>query len=66
MAMNGNNLGDEIIAAINSVTGGVARAREIQIWHAIGTAIVQHIQSNAVTHQPPDSDGDSEQDGTIT
>jgi hypothetical protein len=50
MSMNGNQLGDELYAAVISVmedqnTSGpdVAKAR----WREIGTAIVSHIQRNA-------------------
>lgn len=47
MAMNGVQLGDEIIAAIQSVTGGAPSAQVTAIWEAIGVAIVAHIQANA-------------------
>ena len=51
MAMNGVVLGDAIIAAIDSAVGSHASASADQrtaIWHAIGTAIVAHIQTATV------------------
>jgi ribosomal protein S9 len=64
--MNGTQLGDEIIVAINSVTGGAATGQVKLIWEAIGRAIVDHIKNNAVVSQPPDSDGSGEQPGSVT
>jgi hypothetical protein len=69
MAMNGPQLGDEIVAAIKALTGGGSYPQDalvISIWEAIGTAIVKHIKDNAVVAQPPDSNNDTEMPGSIS
>lgn len=55
MAMNGDQLGDEMLAAIDATVAGqqqVSQAQRIAIWRAIGGAIVQHITTNAVVAVP--------------
>jgi len=50
MSMDGNVMGEEIIAAIDAVVAGNPTATTAQrraIWRAIGRAIVHHIQNNA-------------------
>lgn len=68
MAMNGNTMGDEVVAAIKALSGSPALPQDPQIkvlWEAICTAIVTHIKNNAVVIQASDSHGDTEQNGTI-
>ena len=51
MSMNGNGMGDEVAAALESlgVLSGGETAEDIEpIWQAICGAIVAHIQANAV------------------
>jgi len=51
MSMNGNGLGNEIAAALETLgvlKGGETAADIEPIWQAIGGAIVAHIQNNAV------------------
>jgi hypothetical protein len=51
MAMNGNALGDAIRVAVDAAVAANPAANPTQrqaIWRAIGTAIVAHIQTNAV------------------
>ena len=49
MGMNGNQMGREIAALIiNSNAPSDVRAECIKLWEQIGTAIVTHIQNNAV------------------
>jgi hypothetical protein len=55
MAMNGNNLGDEIKAAIDLV---VDKTDRTAIFQAIGTAIVTHLTTNA-KGSGVDSNGDT-------
>lgn len=53
--MNGTQLGDEMLAAIDAavaVTQTASQAQRVQIWRAIGTAIVAHITANAVVTVP--------------
>jgi hypothetical protein len=46
--MNGNNLGDEIaLAIIDSRAPPEVQAQVKAIWEKIGTAIVNHIKTNA-------------------
>jgi hypothetical protein len=69
MAMNGNTMGDEVVAAIKSVTGAATHPQDAQvtlIWEAICTAIVKHIKDNAVVTQPNDSNNDTEMPGSIS
>ena len=52
MAMNGNQLGDEIAAAImNSGAPAEVQQQVILLWEKIGTAIVSHITTNAIVEQ---------------
>lgn len=47
MAMNGNQLGQEIAAAImNSAAPPEVQQQVISLWQKIGTAIVSHIATN--------------------
>lgn len=68
MAMNGNQMGAEVITAIKGIVdAGLDRNDSHEdIWKAICTAIVTHIQNNAVVIQPNDSNGDTEAPGTVT
>jgi len=60
MAMNKDQLGQEIVDAIKSVTGGSETAQVLQIWQAISEAIIQHLITNAevtVEHSGPRTGG---------
>jgi hypothetical protein len=49
MAMNGNGLGQEIANAITASNATPeAKAAVLALWQKIGTAIVNHITTNAV------------------
>jgi len=49
MAMDGNQLGKEITAAIiHSGAPPEVQAEVLKLWQKIGTAIVSHIVTNAV------------------
>lgn len=52
MAMNGNNMGDEVIAAIQAIPdfpeqGKTANVIDPRVIRAICSAVVAHIQANA-------------------
>lgn len=50
MALSGDSMGDEIVAAIDAAIEATPHAGEAQtaaLWRAIGGAIVAHIQANA-------------------
>lgn len=62
MSMNGPQMGNEVVAAIQGVTSGSPTPEQLalvtEIWQAICTAIVVHIQTNARA-VGTDSDGDT-------
>lgn len=55
MAMNGNNLGDEIKAAVDTEIATLSQSSDpadhnayrVALWRGIGNAIVNHIKNNA-------------------
>lgn len=47
MQMVGNDMGDEVRAAINALSD-TEKQDQVKLWQAIGTAIVTHITTNAV------------------
>jgi len=53
MAMNGNQLGTEIMdAIISSEATPAAKAQVLELWQKIGNVIVNHIKTNAVVETP--------------
>ena len=61
MAMNGDQMGTEVVAAIKAFTGAGPLPQDAQIlalWQEICTAIVLHIQTNGHA-TGNDSGGDS-------
>lgn len=46
MSMNGDNLGDELLAAIDTLSDA-DKSNRVKVWRKIGAAIVAHIQTNA-------------------
>jgi len=60
MAMNKDQLGQEIVDAIKSVTGGAETPQVLAIWQAISKAIIDHLIANAevtVEHSGPQTGG---------
>jgi len=55
MAMNGNNMADEVRAAIAAVMAGNPDPNDVHedVWDAICNAIVNHIKTNAVVLNTP-------------
>lgn len=50
MAMNGNNLGDEMLAAIDALSDS-DKAKRQALFRAMGNSIVKHITKNGVIAQ---------------
>jgi len=73
MAMNGNQLGDEIMAAIDAVVAEAvgnasteATQMRTRVFRAIGNAIVDHIRANLQITIRPEDAGLQRADGAPT
>ena len=66
MAMNGNELGTQIANLITSSNAPPeSRDAILQLWQQIGTAIVSHIQNNAVVTVTGVQSGPGTAPGTV-
>lgn len=49
MALNGNDLGDAMRAAVDALSDA-DKANRTKVFRALGNAIIDHVKANAVVH----------------